>query len=172
VPLYAKQLNVYAHIWQTLRGEDLDETAVICTVYPDALADALLAGDEERLNQELEAWEPVIEIPFDAKGVADTVADFASVVDCIEDHQFTAPTLEQLRQPLPGMRRPFGTAVCRNCDARFSCGSYRRWLGVGRRSSESSFRQYIEDLGNDTERDSFTAAALEASPTATLDDVT
>ena len=169
--LYARQLAVYAHIWQALRGEPLDETAVICTVYPPALEEALRTGDEPGAAKELAAWEPVIDIPFDEAQVAATVADFARVVDRIEDHVFAAPPLAELKAPLPGMRRPFGTAVCRNCDARFSCDPYRRWLQVGRSSSEATFRQYIEDLGADMERDAHVAAALAAAEELPVTDV-
>lgn len=169
---YARQLNVYAHIWQELRGERLDATAVICTAFPEPLTEALRTGDEKRLAAEIERWDPVIPIPFDTEGVSETVADFAEVVDRIEDHDFAPPSLAQLRQPLPGMRRPFGTAVCRNCDARFSCSPYRRYMQVGPRATEATFRQYIEDLGPDAERESFVAAALEASPPTTPDELT
>jgi hypothetical protein len=161
--LYARQLAVYAHIWQTLRGEPLDETAVICTVYPEALDAALREGDEAGVTRELAAWEPVIDIPFDEAAVAATVDDFARVVDLIEDHAFAPPALADLKTPLPGMRRPFGTAVCRNCDARFSCDPYRRYLQVGRSANEASFRQYIEDLGADAEREAHVAASLAAA---------
>ncbi len=169
---YARQLNVYAHIWQELRGERLDDTAVICTAFPESLTEALRSGDEGRLFAEMEQWDPVIAIPFYTEGVSETVADFASVVDRIEDHDFAPPSLVQLRQPLPGMRRAFGTAVCRNCDARFSCGPYRRYMQVSSRASEATFRQYIEDLGPDAERESYVAAALEAGPTTSIDELT
>ncbi len=170
--IYARQLNVYAHIWQQLRGEQLDDTAIICTAFPEPLAEALRSGDEKRLATEMERWEPVIGIPFEEDGVADTVADFAAVVDRIEDHEFAPPSLAMLRQPLPGMRRPFGTVVCRNCDARFSCGPYRRYMRVASRASEAAFKQYVEDLGSDAERENFVAAALEAAPTAQAADLT
>jgi hypothetical protein len=169
---YARQLNVYAYIWQELRGESLDETAVICTAFPEALTEALRSGDEVRVATEMERWDPVIAIPFDDEGVSDTVADFASVVDRIEDHDFAPPSLAQLRQPLPGMRRAFGTAVCRNCDARFSCGPYRRYMQVASRATEATFRQYIEDLGPDAEREAYVAAALEAASSTPIEDLT
>lgn len=169
--LYARQLAVYAHIWQTLRGEPLDDTAVICTVYPEALEEALREGDAARVERELAAWEPVIELPFDDEHVAATIADFARVVDLIEDHAFSPPSLTELKTSLPGMRRPFGTAVCRNCDARFSCDPYRRWLHVGRNTNEAGFRQYIEDLGADVEREAHVAAALAAAEALPATDV-
>jgi hypothetical protein len=169
---YARQLNVYTHIWQGLRGERVDETAIICTAFPESLTEALRSGDEGRLAKAMERWDPVIGIPFDEEEVSDTVADFAAVVDRIEDHDFAPPSLAQLRQALPGMRRPFGTAVCRNCDARFSCGPYRRYMQVASRASEAAFKQYIEDLGPDAEREAYVAAALEAAPSARIEDLT
>jgi hypothetical protein len=169
---YARQLNVYAHIWQELRGEQLDATAVICTAFPEPLTEALRSGDQGRLATEMDRWDPVVAIPFDAEGVSETVQDFAAVVDRIEDHDFAPPSLAQLREPLPGMRRPFGTAVCRNCDARFSCSPYRRYMQVASRASEAAFKQYIEDLGPDAERESYVAAALEVEPSVSAEDLT
>jgi len=39
--LYEQQLNVYAHIWRHLRGQELDETAIISTSFPSAVKEAL-----------------------------------------------------------------------------------------------------------------------------------
>src|SRR5215203_1313146 len=39
IELYENQLNVYAHIWQNLRQQDLDETAIIATAFPQKLLD-------------------------------------------------------------------------------------------------------------------------------------
>ena len=50
---YEQQLNVYAHIWQKLRGQRLDETAVICTQLPEALPQAPMVRDERRIEHEL-----------------------------------------------------------------------------------------------------------------------
>jgi hypothetical protein len=53
--LYEQQLNVYAYIWQELRGQPLDETAVIATDFPEGIKQALNSGDEAQLAYELEA---------------------------------------------------------------------------------------------------------------------
>jgi hypothetical protein len=170
--LYARQLAVYAHIWQGLRGEGLDQTAVICTPLPPGLDEAMRDGDEMRVAQELSKWEPVIQLPFDPTHLESTISDFARVVDQIEDHVFAPPTLTSLKTPLPGVRVPFGSAVCRNCDARFSCDPFRRWLQISRSTNEAGYRQYIEDLGPDMEREAYVEAALSASDALpTLDDV-
>lgn len=148
--LYEKQLNVYAYIWQELRGESLDETAVIATVFPEEVAEALAAGDEQRLAEALDGWDPLIPLECDASSVAETVRDFGQVVDLIEDGVFGPRSVEHLntRQGSTGER--FATAVCRNCDARFSCESYRRWAlsGVSRSRIERRFRQYFGDLSD------------------------
>src|SRR5438132_4108752 len=78
---YEKQLNVYAHIWQGLRGEQLDETSVICTRYPRVVEEALIGGDEATLEKALATWDPVIPIPFDAKRVDAIIDEFGTVVD-------------------------------------------------------------------------------------------
>jgi hypothetical protein len=168
---YEKQLNIYAHIWQNLRGEALDETAIICTQYPPEVHAPLMAGDEEALAQALKTWEPVIPVPFDTTHVEEIVRAFAEVVDRIEDHQFEPADVRQLKQRLPGLRTIFAVAVCRNCDARFSCASYRRYALGGRSAAESQFRQYIEDLGDDTERQDFVIAALDAEQPVSPDEI-
>jgi len=171
LPEYEKQLNVYAHIWQNLRGEHLDETAIICTQYPPEIHKAVLEGNESLLARALEKWDPVISVPFEATRVDEIVQAFAEVVDKIENRQFEPPDADILKQRLPGLRTPFGVAVCRNCDARFSCTSYRRYVLGGRRAAESQFRQYIEDLGEEEERENFVLAALDAQLPVSLDDI-
>ena len=45
---YIDQLNVYTHIWQNLRNEKLDGTAIIATQFPRALKKALDADDKDK----------------------------------------------------------------------------------------------------------------------------
>jgi hypothetical protein len=161
---YEKQLNIYAHIWQGLRGEALDETAVICTRYPRAVEEALLQEDETALDQAVTAWEPVIPIPFDPKRVAAIIAEFGVVVDQIEDHKFEPRDLATLRTREAGLRTVFAVAVCRNCDARFSCHSYRDYAVSTHTPTEGRFRQYIEETPDDFEQEAARLSALDASP--------
>lgn len=161
---YEKQLNVYAHIWQGLRGERLDETAVICTRYPRVVEDALISGDEGALEKAMSAWDPVIPIPFDAKRVDAIIGEFGTVVDRIEDHRFEPRDLATLKVREPGLRTVFAVAVCRNCDARFSCGSYRDYALGSTTATEGRFRQYIEETADDLEQEATRVAALDASP--------
>lgn len=56
--------------------------------------------------------------------VQKTVDQFAQVVDAIEDHRFTCPSVDVLEQRNED-GQTFAQRVCRNCDVRFSCDSYR-----------------------------------------------
>lgn len=149
---YERQLNVYAHIWQNLRGQRLDETAVICTQLPDALRQAIGMGDQRRAEHELARWEPVIPIPFEPEHVAETVQQFGAVVDLIEDGCFAPADLTTLQARLPGTTRTFASEICRRCDARFSCASYRAYAHAASQGAEVRFRQYFDDFGDDVEQ--------------------
>lgn len=157
---YERQLNVYAYIWQHLRGQRLDETAVICTQLPETLRRALGAGDERRIAYELEQWEPVIPIPFDPSRVDDMVRAFGEVVDLIEDGCFAPADLTTLHGRLPGTTRTFASEVCRRCDARFSCASYRAYAHAASQGVEARFREYFDDYGDDVEQTERIASGL------------
>lgn len=126
IALYRDQLNVYAYIWQTLRGERLDETAVIATPLPEAVSAAIRSGKADQIEATLATWNPVVSIDFDARNVKQTIVAFAKVVDQIEDHEFHPPPASDLAKR-EGRRGAFATRVCRNCDVRFSCSSYREY---------------------------------------------
>src|SRR5690606_4185491 len=81
--LYGKQLNVYAHIWQELRGQQLDKTAIISTAYPEGLKQAHLLNDQFRIQYELSKWKPLVDLEFAQEKVKDVINDFAEVVECI-----------------------------------------------------------------------------------------
>jgi len=121
---YERQLNIYAYIWRQLRSQSLDQTAVIATALPEAVRQAIESGDGETIQSALAAWDPVIEIPFATDHVEATVRDFGDVVDAIEDRKF-APLLPAKLKKRETRNETFATRVCRNCDARFSCDSWR-----------------------------------------------
>lgn len=158
--LYEKQLNVYAHIWENLRGNPLDHTAVISTVLPDALKEADITNDNVRIQNEIRNWEPVIEIPYNEDNVKDTILDFALVVDKIEKHCFTPPTVEILDNKMQGTNSKFATRICRNCDARFSCTSFREYATKLQKGSTMNFKKYYEDYGSDAEQEEFINASI------------
>ncbi|QNA46465.1 PD-(D/E)XK nuclease family protein [Lacibacter sediminis] len=159
--LYEKQLNVYAYIWENLRGNPLDHTAVISTVIPDALKEAESVGDTARIQKELTKWEPVIEIPYKEDNVKDTIHDFALVVDNIEKHCFTPPPLKVLDDKIYGTNSKFATRICRNCDARFSCSSFREYATKLQKSGTMNFKKYYEDFGTDAEQEEFINASID-----------
>ncbi len=136
--LYEDQLNIYAHIWQQLRGQRLDEAAIIATPPPDEVLDAMRSGDPARIEEAVREWDPVVPIPFDAARVQKTVDQFARAVDAIEDHQFAPPGMETLEERNPD-GRAFVQRVCRNCDVRFSCASFRSY---GRKYKDRTWRKF------------------------------
>jgi len=124
-----KQLNVYAHIWQNLRGQELDKTALIATKPTKELKFAMLHGPPERSQKAFQDWNPVLDIQVEEGAVKEVIQEFACVVDDIENFKFAPPPVEVLLSPSrPGGKVLFGTDVCSNCDARFSCNSYRHFM--------------------------------------------
>lgn len=157
---YERQLNVYAHIYENLRGNKLDHTAIISTAFPANMKAAIASGDATRIEQELPKWNPLIEIPFDQSKVQATIQDFAVVVDKIETNCFEPPAVSVLQTKIEGTNTLFATRVCRNCDARYSCEAYREYaLQTGTRT-QSNFKKYFEDFGNDLEQEEFLTANI------------
>lgn len=163
---YIDQLNVYTHIWQNLRNERLDGTAVIATQFPRTLKKAIDDGDDDKMERELEKWQPVISIPFSQEKVEDTINKFACVVDMIENREFQPPSIDKLKERIKGTKQRFATRVCRNCDARFSCDAYREYSQTTQ-SFSGGFLEYISDLGNtdEVENNTNTNAFITPPPT-------
>ena len=160
---YAKQLALYGHIWQGLRGKELDGAALIASNPPRLLRRALELDDDAAFTRELERWDPIVELPVSRDTVDEVVRDFGEVVDAIEDGRFAAPTVETLLAPTgSGRRSTFGYDVCRNCDARFSCSSYRQYVQRRRPNSRmaEALLEDMEDYGHPQERDAWTDANL------------
>ena len=153
---YAAQLNIYAHIWETLRGETLDAQYIICTQLPADLRDAARSRDQapQRYERLLERWNPLIEIDADAMNVDRTIQEFGAVVDHIENGDFAPPPPSRLSEPAPGGRMAFARDICRNCDVRFSCSAYRAYLQSNARPGQfdAQFRQELQDYGDDDAR--------------------
>jgi hypothetical protein len=161
IELYRDQLNVYAYIWQNLRGERLDQTAVIATPVPEAVSAAIRTGEPAQIEAAFAAWDPVVPIAFDAGNVKKTITEFAQVVDRIEDNEFHPPPLSILAQR-DGKRGPFATRVCRNCDMRFSCSSYREYARNYRIRGWSKFADFYDLKADEAESLArFAATAIE-----------
>jgi hypothetical protein len=149
---YQQQLNVYAYIWENLRGQGLDETAIISTHVPLHVREMLQGSDPAKREKALEEWSPVIPIPFDPQKVGDTIQDFGGVVDGIESGSFSPPPTTTLNKRQYG-KKTFGARVCGNCDLRFSCRSYRDYAKSqtprgGRRSMD-----YYEIFSDELDRE-------------------
>jgi hypothetical protein len=164
VPEYEKQLNVYAHIWQGLRQQELDQTAIIATSLPITLRDAVRKNNQRHIVTEMQRWQPLIDIPFNQEKVADTINEFGQVVDAIESRQFQPPSLEKLKGKLAGKKVTFAVQVCRNCDARFSCLAYRRYVKSSSSQADSLLSRFLNDYGSDSEREDFLYGNLENIP--------
>jgi hypothetical protein len=161
---YERQLNVYAHIWQTLRSQRLDEMAVICTDFPFSVKQALENGTRAQLDQALADWNPIFQIPVDPAHVEETIRDLGRVVDAIEERKFEPAPVEVLRERRPGAKAIYAVHTCRNCDARFTCSSYRLYATGGRGDADDKFRDYYPEIGTDEEREDWVLAALSDDP--------
>jgi hypothetical protein len=160
--MYSKQLNVYAHVWQKLRGQPLDKTAIISTAYPEGLKQAHLLNDQFRIAMELSKWEPLVDLDFDQEKVTEIIEDFANTVDCIEDKNFKPVPVENLTAKLEGTNAQFGQRVCRECDARFSCASFREYVVGKGKGARGNFAKYFKDYGSDSDMENWVNANLEA----------
>lgn len=157
-----RQLNVYAHIWKGLRGRQLDKVAVVATRPTRPLYRALRAGDPAKIEVEMSAWNPVLEVPVDGNVVAEVMQSFGCVVDLIEDRKFSPPGLEVLKAPSrPDGKVSFAQDVCLNCDARFGCPSYRQFVRAqapGR--ADQALRDASADFGGDAEKQDWRDSGL------------
>ncbi len=164
VDAYEKQLNVYAFIWQNLRGEPLDQTAIIATAFPERVGDALRSGSLSLIEREVAAWNPLVEIELDREKVDGTVQDFGTIVDLIESKNFRPPRVEVLISEFGNTRQKFGTRICRNCDARFSCQSFRNFVIATNARTGLDFARYFADFGSDDDRAARVSLTLDAAP--------
>lgn len=159
LPFYEKQLNVYAYIWQHLRGERLDEMAVICTQLPQRVRDAFGDGNRVDLEAALREWEPVVPIDLDLSSVQETIREFGEVVDAIEEGCFAPPAVARLRKG-QAKNQNFAHRICQNCDGRFSCHSYREYANVLRRIGSTDFLPFFDSVIEEKEVESWREAAL------------
>lgn len=141
--LYEQQLNVYAYIWQMIHQTDLSNTAVISTDFPQALRHAIEMGNDQAIDYEMNKWEPVIPMPYSLDRVKETIAEFANVVDKIEEGEFSPKSPEEIEEVGETSKRSFVSRVCNNCDARFSCISYREYVIKRGDRNKTGFRKFF-----------------------------
>ena len=159
------QLNVYAFIWQKLRGKDLDDITIVTTGFPSKLRQAINAGDNEhKINRFIEKWNPLIEVENNDSNVHSAIEHFANEVDQIEDGEFTSPPVNVLRQKDPITKKTFPTYKCRNCDARFSCSSYRMYTFQSRARAAKQMREYFARPDDDLYCDEKIISVLGVQP--------
>jgi len=162
--MYEQQLNVYAHIWEHLRGNKLDHTAIISTVLPAGLRNALRDKPiiPEKVKIETEKWEPVIPLDYSQKKIKDTIREFGAVVDNIESREFKPAPIETLDSADDG-RVKFVTRYCVNCDGRFSCSTYRKYVTKITGRNQADFKRYYSAYDDETAQTDYILANLDMS---------
>ena len=168
---YEKQLNVYAHVYQNIRNLKLDHTAIIATSLPKTLQSALMTDDEVRVREELDKWEPVVELTYNQSRVDATILDFANIVDKIESCCFEPADLTRLKERISGLGKIFATHVCRNCDARFSCPSYRKYVKEMNSQSERGYLAYYREEELDQDQELFLNGNLDIEKVEAFDGI-
>ena len=165
---YAAQLNVYAYIWERLRGHTIQDMGVIAIQLPHTLRDAIRNGDRVRIAQELEGWDPLVSIAADPASIEVTFDRIAHTVDQIEDGAFSPPPPERLAQIVGsdqntgGQQIAFATLHCRNCDGRFSCDSYREYMKTGGGTARRfDLLRYLNEVVDDGELDDWIDGNIE-----------
>jgi hypothetical protein len=158
---YAAQLEVYAAIYEELKGRRIDGTGVISTALPARLRGAIRAGEESAIERELAAWQPLLRMPFTRESRDATVEDFGRVVDKIEECSFPPQPTARLDEDFAGKGRSFGNRVCQNCDVRFSCASYRAWRLDGKKLRKDNVLDYFTLAENREEDEEYRYVAGE-----------
>jgi hypothetical protein len=87
------------------------------------------------------------------------IEEFGDVVELIEERKFSPPPVERLRSKEGGDRNIFAVRVCRNCDIRFSCPSFRDYVRESDRGNQS-LRKYLDDYGTESSPEAFVEGNL------------
>ena len=157
---YAPQLEVYAHIWSTLRGKTVQRTCIIATDPPAKVKQiqniAQMTTEQLKVFSE---WNPVVEIDFQQNRMQETIAHFGEIIDLIESRQFAPPTVARLQQ----MWQDRGVQmICTKCDARFSCDAYRSFATSQQGVNTARLMEIYFDSGIDqSEREDLLERASE-----------
>jgi len=148
---FKKQLSIYSHIWKGIKDQKLDGTAIIATSVPIEIKKAVknfINDPESRFNEfhsAIDKVEPIIEVEVNEAQIQEFLAEFGDTIDKIEERVFGPAPVEKLRTKQPRNNSDFGSLVCRNCDARYSCDSYREYIGSARGNVRTLFGQYWDD---------------------------
>jgi len=149
--MYEQQLNVYAYIWEHLRNNKLDHTAIISTVLPSGLRNALRDRPiiHEKIKAETDKWEPVIPLNFSHKKIKETIQEFGAIVDNIQGREFKPAPPERFDSSADSSIK-FVSRYCVNCDGRFSCSSYRKYVTKITGRSQADFKRYYSAYDDET----------------------
>lgn len=160
--MYEQQLNVYAHIWEQLQGNKLDHTAIISTVLPSGLRNALRDRPliSERIKAETDKWDPVIPLDYSQMKIKETIREFGDVVDDIQTRKFKPAPPEKLDSSSDGSVK-FVTRYCVNCDGRFSCDSYRKHVTKITGRNQAEFKKYYTAYDDETAQTDYILANLD-----------
>ncbi|WP_191559383.1 PD-(D/E)XK nuclease family protein [Metabacillus idriensis] len=160
---YEGQLNIYAHIWQSVRGQHLDGTSIIAIGETEGLRRAKQrasqANNEQILEEAITEWNPEVPIELEMEQVEAYLESFGEVVDMIEGFEFSPPPVEKLHSKVQD-NKTFAVHVCRNCDVRFSCESFKEYAYSSSRA-KSNFLAFYDDYGTEHERVEVIEANLE-----------
>jgi len=109
-----------------------------------------------------------VEIEFDPAHVEEVIADFGTVVDCIEGSEFEPAPTEKLRTRSGRERREFASHVLPLLRRALFCGSYREYALASGGRSELVLRQYLTDFGTDLDQQDWLSASLDFGLSADL----
>ncbi len=148
---FAEQLNIYAHVWQNIRGKEVNSAAIVATKIPKSL-EQLAADyaskritDQNVLQKEIDKWNPLVPIDDFTSKIDIAIRKFAEVVDSIEGGEFQPPGIQKLKKRTGKSDKTFATNVCNNCDVRFTCESYKKYT-MEQKPRKGSFLQHLHQI--------------------------
>lgn len=144
---YAPQLNIYAHIWQELHATRVASTCIIATDPPEDIKH-IRDIEKIRATQAFQEWDPIVKIRFNQDEMNQTIHDFGTVVDLIEDHVFAPLSVKDIED---NARAAKGVSFCRKCDARFSCRGYRAFAQLHENGQAARSMSVYYDSGMDAD---------------------
>jgi hypothetical protein len=112
-------------------------------------------------------WQPLVEMDYNADDIADTIRLFGETVDQIENRQFAPPPPARLKEVWQTSGQRYAVRVCRICNARYSCSSYRVYANerAPRDWKLRDFTRYFYDEPDDqVAPEGWVAVNLNAAP--------
>jgi hypothetical protein len=139
IEIYSRQLSIYMMIWnKTRKDKKIDRISIISTP-PDDEIEIAYHGfnsgliNEKEFDRALKNWDPIINLEYSTESIEKVKNEFSEVVDKIESHQFAPRPYSEIIKVFKGTsdrsskkEKLFLSFVCVNCDARFSCSSFRK----------------------------------------------